>query len=51
MAVLLKVSAGYFSTSKKSAERRCASRSRSLVSMLDGRIVTTAEDSSGCYSS
>ena len=45
--VLLKVSVGYFSASKKSALRRCSSRWSWLVWMLAASMVTSTEDSSG----
>ena len=41
--VLLKVISGNFSTSKKSAERRCLSRPSSLVSMLVVLIVNSTD--------
>src|SRR3979409_1584569 len=45
--VLRKEADGYFSTSKKSAERRCASRCASAVSRLAGSMVTSTEEEAG----
>src|SRR5205085_5624968 len=42
--VLLKLAEGNFSTSKKSEERRCASRCASAVSTLPGSMVTCTDD-------
>src|SRR5690349_297417 len=47
MRVLLNEAAGNFSTSKKSGERRWASRWASPVSMLAGSMVTSTEEAAG----
>ena len=44
MRVLRKRSSGNFSTSKKSAERRCASRCGVPVSMLEASMVASTDD-------
>ena len=49
--VLTNVSVGYLSTAKKSSDRRCASRSGVLVSMLAAWIVKVTDDRAGCSSS
>jgi hypothetical protein len=51
MPVLVKVMVGYFSTSKKSAERRCASRSFWFVSMLAALIVNATVERVGSSAS
>src|SRR5690348_15814640 len=47
MRVLLNEAVGNFSTSKKSGDRRWASRSTTAVSMLAGSMVTSTEDAEG----
>src|SRR5947209_16473954 len=47
MFVLRKAAVGNFSTSKKSGERRCASRWASAVSMLAGSMLTSTDDAVG----
>jgi hypothetical protein len=49
--VLAKLSVGNFSTSKKSADRRCVSRSFSLVSTLADWIVTDTDEALALLSS
>jgi hypothetical protein len=46
-AVLRKLIVGWSSTLKKSLDRRWASRSVSLVSMVEASISTSSVDSSG----
>ena len=45
--MVTKLISGKVSTSKKSAERRCASRSAWRVSMLAARMFTLAEEAAG----
>src|SRR5580693_3693292 len=44
MRVLRKWSSGNFSTSKKSGERRCVSRSATPVSMLEASMLTSTNE-------
>src|SRR5207247_10475451 len=49
--LLLKVMVGYFSTSRKSPERRCLSRFSSPVSSVAASMVTSTDEFVGLFSS